>query len=149
MLFKETVALHSANHVKQMHSVVQMVMVVLNIFPVAWKVTVRCYTHGVHWSRLIFFLETRLGSLMFEAVDIVIAGDYQHELVHSVVFQDTRVVIRESVCKCKSIRYKLQLLSKSFMFRDITPCSPLIVNRRFRRTCCLNLQGLRISHERN
>jgi hypothetical protein len=34
------------------------------------------------------------------------------------------------------------------MFWDMTPCSPLKVNRRFRGTCRLHLQGRRISQER-
>jgi hypothetical protein len=38
---------------------------------------------------------------------------------------------------------------KSSIFWDITPCSPLKVNRRFGGTCRLHLQGRRISKERN
>jgi hypothetical protein len=35
------------------------------------------------------------------------------------------------------------------VFWDITPCSLLKVNQRFRGTCCLHLQGQRISQARN
>jgi hypothetical protein len=38
---------------------------------------------------------------------------------------------------------------KSIIFWDITPWSPLKVNRHFGGTCCLHLQGWRISQERN
>jgi hypothetical protein len=41
------------------------------------------------------------------------------------------------------------VVMKSTIFRDITPCSPLKVNRRFGGTYRLNLQGLRISRARN
>jgi hypothetical protein len=37
---------------------------------------------------------------------------------------------------------------KSTIFWDITPCSPLKVNRRFGGTYCLHLQGRRISRAR-
>jgi hypothetical protein len=37
----------------------------------------------------------------------------------------------------------------SSVFWDITPCSPLKVNRRFGGTCRLHLQGPRINHARN
>jgi hypothetical protein len=37
----------------------------------------------------------------------------------------------------------------SYVFWDITPCSPLKVNRRLRRICRLHLQGWRISQARN
>jgi hypothetical protein len=36
------------------------------------------------------------------------------------------------------------VVMKSSSFWDITPCSPLKVNRRFGGTCCLHLQGRRI-----
>jgi hypothetical protein len=36
-----------------------------------------------------------------------------------------------------------------YIFWDKTPCSPLKVNRRFGGTCCLHLQGRRISQPRN
>lgn len=42
-------------------------------------------------------MEIGLGTLMFEAADIAIAGDGQHELMHCAVFQDTVVVIREII----------------------------------------------------
>jgi hypothetical protein len=38
---------------------------------------------------------------------------------------------------------------RSSVFWDITPCSPLNVNRRFGRTCRLHLQGRRTSHVRD
>jgi hypothetical protein len=38
---------------------------------------------------------------------------------------------------------------KSSVFRDITPCTPLKVIRRFGGTCRLHLQGRRISQARN
>jgi hypothetical protein len=38
---------------------------------------------------------------------------------------------------------------KSSIFWDITPCSPLKVNRRFGGTCRLHIQGRRISQARN
>jgi hypothetical protein len=38
---------------------------------------------------------------------------------------------------------------KSSIFWDISPCSPLKVNRRFGETYRLNLQNRRISHVRN
>jgi hypothetical protein len=38
---------------------------------------------------------------------------------------------------------------KNSIFRDITPCSPLKVNRRFGGTCRLHLHGRRINQERN
>jgi hypothetical protein len=38
---------------------------------------------------------------------------------------------------------------KNRIFCDITPCSPLKVNRRFKGTCRLHLQGRRISQARN
>jgi hypothetical protein len=41
------------------------------------------------------------------------------------------------------------VVMESSTFWDITPCSPLKVNRRFREICRLHLQGRRISHERN
>jgi hypothetical protein len=41
------------------------------------------------------------------------------------------------------------LVTKSSVFWDITPCSPLKINRRFGRTCHLHLQGRRISQARN
>jgi hypothetical protein len=41
------------------------------------------------------------------------------------------------------------VVMKSTMFRNITPCSPLEVNRRFGRTYRLHLQGRRISQARN
>jgi hypothetical protein len=34
---------------------------------------------------------------------------------------------------------------KSLIFLDITPCNPLVVNRRFGGTCRLHLQGRRLS----
>jgi hypothetical protein len=34
---------------------------------------------------------------------------------------------------------------KSPIFLDITPCSPLKINRRLRGTCSLHLQGRRMS----
>jgi hypothetical protein len=37
----------------------------------------------------------------------------------------------------------------SYIFWDITPCSPVKVNRRFGRKYHLHLQGLRVSQERN
>jgi hypothetical protein len=40
-------------------------------------------------------------------------------------------------------------MSKSTIFSDITPCSPLKVNRRFGGTYCLRLQGRRLSRARN
>jgi hypothetical protein len=39
------------------------------------------------------------------------------------------------------------VVRKSYIFRNIKPCSPL--NRRFRSTCRLRLQGRRISQARN
>jgi hypothetical protein len=41
------------------------------------------------------------------------------------------------------------VVMKSSLFWDITPCCPLEVNRRFRGTCRLHLQGLRIIQARN
>jgi hypothetical protein len=41
------------------------------------------------------------------------------------------------------------VVMKSTIFWDITPCSPLRVNRRFGGTYCLRFQGGRISRERN
>jgi hypothetical protein len=41
------------------------------------------------------------------------------------------------------------VVMKSSIFWDITPCSPLKVNRRFGWTCHLHLQGRRISQARN
>jgi dolichol kinase len=41
------------------------------------------------------------------------------------------------------------VVMKSAIFWDITPCSPLKVNRRFGGTCLLHLQGRRISRARN
>jgi hypothetical protein len=41
------------------------------------------------------------------------------------------------------------VVMKSSIFWDITPCSPLKVNRRFGGTCRLHLQDRRISRERN
>jgi hypothetical protein len=38
---------------------------------------------------------------------------------------------------------------KIYIFWDITPCSPLKVNRRFAGICRLHLQGSRISPARN
>jgi hypothetical protein len=38
---------------------------------------------------------------------------------------------------------------ESSIFWDITPCSPLKVNRRLGGTCCLHFQGRRISRARN
>jgi hypothetical protein len=40
-------------------------------------------------------------------------------------------------------------LLKSSVIWDITPCSLLKVSRRFRGTCCLHLQGQRITQARN
>jgi hypothetical protein len=40
-------------------------------------------------------------------------------------------------------------VTKSTIFWDIKPCSPLKVSRRFRGTCRLHLQGRRISRARN
>jgi hypothetical protein len=41
------------------------------------------------------------------------------------------------------------LFLKSYIFWDITPCSSLKVNHRFRGTCRLQIHGRRISQERN
>jgi hypothetical protein len=41
------------------------------------------------------------------------------------------------------------VVMKSYIFCDITSCSPLKVNRRFGGACCLHLQGRRISEARN
>jgi hypothetical protein len=41
------------------------------------------------------------------------------------------------------------VVKKSSVFWDITPCSPLKVNRPFEGTCRLHLQGRRISQARN
>jgi hypothetical protein len=41
------------------------------------------------------------------------------------------------------------VVTKSSLFWDITPCSPLKDNRRFGGTCLLHLQGWRISQARN
>jgi hypothetical protein len=43
----------------------------------------------------------------------------------------------------------LMIYIKSTIFWDITPCSPLNVNRRFGGTYRLYLQGRRISQTRN
>jgi hypothetical protein len=47
------------------------------------------------------------------------------------------------------IRRKISKMLKSTIFCDITPCSPLKVNRRFGGTYRLNLQGRRMSRARN
>jgi hypothetical protein len=41
------------------------------------------------------------------------------------------------------------VVMKSPIFWDITPCSPLQLNRRFEGTCRLHLQGRKISQGRN
>jgi hypothetical protein len=41
------------------------------------------------------------------------------------------------------------LVMRSYVFWDITPCSPLKVIRRFGGICSLHLKGRRISRERN
>jgi hypothetical protein len=41
------------------------------------------------------------------------------------------------------------VLMESLVFSHITPCNPLKVNRRLGGTCCLHLQGGRISQARN
>jgi hypothetical protein len=43
----------------------------------------------------------------------------------------------------------ITVVMKSYVFRDITPCSLLKVNRRFGGICCFHLQGRSISQERN
>jgi hypothetical protein len=43
---------------------------------------------------------------------------------------------------------KIFTYMKSSIFWDTTSCSPLKANRRFRRTCCLRLQGRRIDRAR-
>jgi hypothetical protein len=48
-----------------------------------------------------------------------------------------------------TLREEQILKLKSATFWDITPCSPLKINRRFRGTYCLHLQGRRISQARN
>jgi hypothetical protein len=47
------------------------------------------------------------------------------------------------------VTLKTKSIIKSTIFWDITPCSPLNVNRRFGGTYRLHLQGRRISRERN
>jgi hypothetical protein len=46
--------------------------------------------------------------------------------------------VKEQLCRLKSC-----------VFWDITPCSPLQVNRRFRGTCHLHLRGSKLSQVRN
>jgi hypothetical protein len=41
------------------------------------------------------------------------------------------------------------VVMKSSVFWDITTCSPLKVNQRFGETCCLHLQGWRVSQATN
>jgi hypothetical protein len=41
------------------------------------------------------------------------------------------------------------VVMKSFIFWDITPCSPLKMNQRFGEICRLHLQGRRMSQARN
>jgi hypothetical protein len=41
------------------------------------------------------------------------------------------------------------LVMRNFIFRDITPCSPLKINGRLGGTCCFHLQCRRISQARN
>jgi hypothetical protein len=64
----------------------------------------------------------------------------------------------DTLGKCKIFRSRHQYIAfevlipvvmKSSIFWDISPCSPSKVNRRFGRTCCLYLQGQRISQARN
>jgi hypothetical protein len=51
---------------------------------------------------------------------------------------------------CCSLLIIITLQStKSSIFWDITPCSPLKLNRRFGGTCCFHLQCRRISQARN
>jgi hypothetical protein len=54
--------------------------------------------------------------------------------------------------KAKSYSWELRL-SQWWLWRDalwdITPCSPVKLNRRFRGTCGLHLQGRRVSQARN
>jgi hypothetical protein len=47
----------------------------------------------------------------------------------------------------KRLTVDLQRARHSTMFRDITPCNPLVI-RRFGRTYCLLLQGRKISRAR-
>jgi hypothetical protein len=56
---------------------------------------------------------------------------------------------RKQVQEIYVIRVYTILLMKSSIFWDITSCSPLNVNWRFGGTCCLHLQGRRISQARN
>jgi hypothetical protein len=53
----------------------------------------------------------------------------------------------------KSVYLRFEVLTamvmKRFVFWDITPCSPLKVNRRFGGTCRIHLQGRRINQARN
>jgi hypothetical protein len=44
---------------------------------------------------------------------------------------------------------QISLTSKSSIFWDLTPCSPLNVNRHFGGICRLHLKGRRMSQERN
>jgi hypothetical protein len=50
---------------------------------------------------------------------------------------------------CFSITYQIPQFLQSYIFGDITPCSPLRINWCFGGTCGLHLQGRRISQERN
>jgi hypothetical protein len=55
---------------------------------------------------------------MFGAVDIAIAGDGQRDLVHCVVFQDTRAMIRESIIhtlRAKSTFEEFRLQGDNFV----------------------------------
>jgi hypothetical protein len=51
--------------------------------------------------------------------------------------------------KCVGFEVLTAVVVKSCIFWDVTPCSPLKLNRRFGGTCRLHLQGRRISQARN
>jgi hypothetical protein len=73
--------------------------------------------NGVTFQMTAFFL----GSLMFEAFDIAVTGDGQHEIVHYVVFHGTRVVI------CRSTMYTSRarsIHSNNCVLWEITLCRP-------------------------
>jgi hypothetical protein len=52
---------------------------------------------------------------------------------------------------CNHVRVEAltAVVLKSFIFLDITPCSPMKVNQRFGGTCRFHIQGQRISQARN
>jgi hypothetical protein len=52
--------------------------------------------------------------------------------------------LRLNIFECTSLSFSD--VKKSFIFWDITPCSPFIANRRFGGKCHLHLQGRRISY---